>query len=194
MGADGRSSNVSKYLTNYLQSMYVGNRVSDKLEPIHHRIYCQRSGTSSHTSTIAKYVRYYIDTQATELGDFPPVESAAAIMREIIYSNAGSLSASMICSGWDPYKGYQIYSVNQTGFHSEGDWAMSGSGSTFIYGYFDANFRKDMTLPEAIEFLKSAIALACYRDGSSGGIIRTVNITKDKVERTFTPYNDFKIK
>ena len=25
-------------------------------------------------------------------------------------------SASMICSGWDPYKGYQIYSVNQTGY------------------------------------------------------------------------------
>ena len=96
--------------------MFVGNRVSDKLEPIHHRIYCQRSGTSAHTSTIAKYVRYYIDIQANELGNFPPVESAAAVMREIIYNNAGRLSASMICSGWDPYKGYQIYSVNQTGF------------------------------------------------------------------------------
>ena len=92
--------------------MYVGNRVSDKLEPIHNRIYCQRSGTSSHTSTIAKYVRYYVDIQAGQLGGAPPVESAAAVLREIIYNNAGSLSASMICSGWDPYKGYQIYSVN----------------------------------------------------------------------------------
>jgi 20S proteasome subunit beta 1 len=174
--------------------MYVGNRCSDKLEPIHHRIYCQRSGTSSHTSTIAKYVRYYVDNQANELGNLPPVESAAAVMREIIYNNAGSLSASMICSGWDPYKGYQIYSVNQTGFFCEGDWALSGSGSTFIMGYFDANFRKDMTLEEAKEFMKSAISLACYRDGSSGGIIRTVAITKDSVERTYTPYNDFKIK
>ncbi|SRR5450830_248301 len=129
--------------------MYVGNRCSDKLEPIHHRIYCQRSGTSSHTSRIAKDVRYYIDYQAQELGGLPPVESAAAIMREIIYNNAGALSASMICSGWDPYKGYQIYSVNQTGFWKEGDWALSGSGSTFIWGYFDANFRPDMTLLEA---------------------------------------------
>ena len=174
--------------------MFVGNRVSDKLEPIHHRIYCQRSGTSSHTSTIAKYVRHYIDVQAQELGALPPVESAAAVMREIIYNNAGSLSASMICSGWDPYKGFQIYSVNQTGFHREADWALSGSGSTFIYGYFDANFRVDMTLEEAMEFVKSAISLACFRDGSSGGIIRTVNITEDKVERSYTPYDEFKIK
>ena len=86
--------------------MFVANRVADKLEPIHHRIFCQRSGTTSHTSMIAKYVRYYIDNQATELGGFPPVESAASVMREIIYNNAGSLSASMICSGWDPYKGF----------------------------------------------------------------------------------------
>merc|ERR1719486_572634 len=98
---------------------------------------------------IARYVRYYIDNQAQELGNLPPVESAAAIMREIIYSNAGSLSASMICSGWDPYKGYQIYSVNQTGFEHEGDYAMSGSGSIFIKGYFDANWRPNMTLEEA---------------------------------------------
>merc|ERR1712127_330808 len=96
LAADGRSSN----------SMFVGNRVSDKLEPIANRIYCQRSGTSSHTSTIAKYVRYYIDNMSHELGSYPPVEAAASIMREIIYSNAGQLSASMICSGWDPYKGY----------------------------------------------------------------------------------------
>ena len=67
-------------------------------------------------------------------------------MREIIYNNAGALSASMICSGWHPYKGYQIYSGIQTGFFREADWAMSGSGSTLILGYFDANYRKDMTL------------------------------------------------
>ena len=81
---------------------------------------------------------------AQELGDLPPVEAAASVMREIIYSNAGSLSASMICSGWDPYKGYQIYSVNQTGFFNEEDYALSGSGSTFIWGYFDANYKPDM--------------------------------------------------
>ena len=90
-------------------------------------------------------VRYYVDVQANELGSYPPVESAANIMRSIIYSNAGQLSASMICSGWDPYKGYQIYSVNQTGFEQEGDWALSGSGSTFLWGYFDANYRNDFT-------------------------------------------------
>ena len=115
-------------------------------------------------------------------------------MREIIYSNAGRLSASMICSGWDPYKGYQIYSVNQTGFKREEEIALSGSGSTFIWGYKDANWQPNMTLDEAKGFIKSAISLACFRDGSSGGIIRMISITEAKVERFLIPYNDFAIK
>ena len=35
-----------------------------------------------------------------------------------------------------------------------------------------------------------AISLAMARDGSSGGVVRFVNITKDKEEREFVDYND----
>lgn len=174
--------------------MYVGNPCSDKLEPIHERIYAQRSGTSSHTRMIAQMVRYYIDAQSNEMGGLPPVKSAANIMKEIIYSNRNYLSASMICSGWDPYEGYQIYKVNQTGFKLEGDYACSGSGSVFIQGFMDANFKNNMSKAEIKEFLKSAISLACYRDGSSGGCIRLLDITEEKVEREFHPYSSFLIK
>lgn len=108
--------------------MYVGNKVSDKLEPIHQRIYCQRYSSITHSSLPIDLEPHHtpaplLDTSDTtwkskrksewpdrlyrnELGNFPPVESAANVMREIIYSNKESLSASMICSGWDPYKGY----------------------------------------------------------------------------------------
>ena len=134
LAADGRSA-----------SFYVGNMCSDKLEPMHQRIYCQRSGTSSHTSYIARIVRYYLDVQAQELGGLPPVKSAAGIMREIIFANRQHLSASMICSGWDPYEGFQIYKVNQTGFKSEGNFAVSGSGSGYIMGFIDANYKPDMS-------------------------------------------------
>ena len=61
-------------------------------------------------------------------------------------------------------------------------------------GYIDANFKPNMPRDRVIEFLKSAISLACYRDSSSGGICRLLDITKDKVERGYVPYNDFQIK
>ena len=139
-------------------------------------------------------MRYYVDVQANQLGGLPAVESAAHIMKNIIYNNQGRLSASMICSGWDPYKGFQIYSVNQTGFWQDQDWALSGSGSTFIWGLFDKNYRPDMTLEEAREFIMQCISHACYRDGSSGGVIRMVSIEKDGTQRFYHPYQDFRIK
>ena len=128
------------------------------------------------------------------MGNFPPVKSAANIMREIIFGNRNQLSASMICSGWDPYYGYQIYSVNQTGFKNEGDYAVSGSGSVFITSFMDANFKNSMSHAEVKEFLKSCISLACFRDGSSGGCIRLLDITEEKVTREFFPYSSFLIK
>jgi 20S proteasome subunit beta 1 len=41
--------------------VYIPSRVTDKLDPIHHRIFCLRAGRSAHTQNIAKYVRYYLD-------------------------------------------------------------------------------------------------------------------------------------
>ena len=54
---------------------------------------------------------------------------------------------------------------------------MGGSGSGFIYGYCDANYKANMTLEEAKKFCVTAVSLAMRRDGSSGGAIRLTNIT-----------------
>ena len=50
-----------------------------------------------------------------------------------------------------------------------------------------------MSLAEAKEFVKSCIALACFRDSSSGGIIRLLDLTEKGVTRDYVPYNEFKI-
>ena len=92
--------------------MYINNNHSDKLEPIHDRMYAQRSGTSGDTQTICKYVRHYVDIQANEMQCLPPVKSAANVMKQIVFSNRNHFSAALILSGWDPYEGYQIYQVN----------------------------------------------------------------------------------
>ena len=183
LAADGRSA-----------SFYVGNHCSDKLEPIHQRMYVQRSGTSSHTSYISRVLRYYVDVQAQEIGGLPPLKSAAGILKEIIYSNRGYLSASMILSGWDPYEGYQIYKVNQTGFKTSNDYVISGSGAGYIQGFFDANYKPNMSKQAIKDFLKSAISLSCFRDSSCGGCIRLMDITQEKCTREFFPYSDFIIK
>jgi 20S proteasome subunit beta 1 len=60
-----------------------------------------------------------------------------------------------------------------------------GSGGSYIYGFCDKNWRAGMTQEECLRFVRQAISLAIARDGSSGGVIRTVTITKDGVKRDF---------
>ena len=44
-----------------------------------------------------------------------------------------------------------------------------------------------MTKEECVEFVQKSLAHAMARDGSSGGVIRTVSIDKNGVTRDFIP-------
>lgn len=159
LAADTRSSSGT----------FVGNKVSDKLEPLHQRIYCQRTGTSAHTQYVAHLTRYYLDAHASELGELPLVHTAAKIIQSIFYNNQW-MNGALIVSGWDNVKGYQIYEVTH-GNCFDKKMASMGSGSYFLKSYIDKNYREGMSKREAYEFAKEAISLACFRDGSSGGCI-----------------------
>lgn len=68
--------------------------------------------------------------------------------------------------------------------------ASMGSGSYFLKSYIDKTYREGMSKREAIEFAKEAVSLACFRDGSSGGCIRLLDITEDKLERHFITHTE----
>eukprot|EP00744_Colponema_vietnamica_P000658 GILI01001157.1.p1 GENE.GILI01001157.1~~GILI01001157.1.p1 ORF type:complete len:243 (+),score=82.87 GILI01001157.1:74-730(+) len=177
MGADSRTST----------GQYVANRASDKITPIHDSIYCCRSGSAADTQAISDYVRHYLSMHAVELGTTPQVSTAANLFKLLVYGNKDNLLAGIICAGWDPRDGGSVYSINLGGSMVKQPYAISGSGSTFLYGYCDAQYKEGMTEEECKEFVKNCVALAQARDGSSGGVIRVVTITKDGVNREFVP-------
>ncbi|OWZ11183.1 Proteasome subunit beta type-6 [Phytophthora megakarya] len=180
LGADSRTSTGT----------YVANRVSDKLTPLHDRLYCCRSGSAADTQALSDYVRYYLSSHSVELGRLPKVDTAANLFRSLCYHNKDRLLAGIIVAGWDPVKGGQVFSIPIGGAMVEQDFAIGGSGSTYIYGLVDAEYRPDMTKDECQQFVKKALAHAMARDGSSGGVIRTVTITENEVVRDFTSGDD----
>ncbi|OQS02285.1 eukaryotic initiation factor 4E [Thraustotheca clavata] len=177
LGADSRTSTGT----------YVANRVSDKLTAIHDRIYCCRSGSAADTQALSDYVRYFVASHADELeGDaLPKVHTAATLFRKMCYENKDRLMAGIIVAGYDNVKGGQVYSIPLGGALVEQDVAIGGSGSTYIYGFIDAHWRPNMTKEECLEFVQKALSHAMARDGSSGGVIRTVTIDANGCERGF---------
>ena len=64
-------------------------------------------------------------------------------------------------------------------------FAIGGSGSTYIYGLVDSEYKTGMSKEEASTLVKKAISHAMARDGSSGGIIRTVVVEEGRNERSY---------
>ena len=117
----------------------------------------------------------------------PPIHVAASLFQRICYEYKDQLLAGIICAGWDEEKGGQVYALTLGGTTVRQKYTIGGSGSTYIYGFCDKNYKPNMTKEECVKFVRLALAHAMARDGSSGGVIRTVTITKDGVDRTFTP-------
>ncbi|KAI9034450.1 proteasome subunit beta type-6 [Hyaloraphidium curvatum] len=180
VGADSRTTTGS----------YIANRVTDKLTPVHDRIFVCRSGSAADTQAISDIVHYYLQMYTVEHGEPPRVEIAANMFRQLIYTNKDALSAGIIVGGWDKYDGGSVWTVPLGGSLHKQPYSIGGSGSTYIYGFCDSQYKENMTRDECIEFTKKAIALAIHRDGSSGGCIRLAVIDKDGVERIFIPGNE----
>lgn len=86
-----------------------------------------------------------------------------------------------------------MYSIPLGGSLHKQKYAIGGSGSTYIYGYCDANWKDDMTEEEALNFVKGALSEAIKWDGSSGGVIRMVVMSEKGAERKiFFPDEDYK--
>ena len=63
----------------------------------------------------------------------------------------------MIIGGYDPLNGPKLYSLPSGGSVVETSYSLGGSGSGYIYGFVDANYRKNFSLEEAKKFLITGI-------------------------------------
>merc|ERR1719343_1344428 len=161
---------------------YVANRASRKISKVHDKIFVCRCGSAADTQALTGFVINYLNQHAIELGKLPTVNTAANLFKLIANNNKDNLMAGLIVAGYDEKKGGQVYSIPLGGSMHSVPVACDGSGSGFIGGFIDANYRKGMTKAECLQFVRQAVAHAMARDGSSGGMIRTLVISKDGVE------------
>ncbi|TWW63215.1 proteasome subunit beta type-6 [Takifugu flavidus] len=173
IGADSRTTTGA----------YIANRVTDKLTQIHDRIFCCRSGSAADTQAIADVVTYQLGFHSIELDEPPLVETAANLFKASCYRYREELTAGILVAGWDRRKGGQVYSVPIGGMLVRQPVSVGGSGSSYIYGFMDSNYKPGLSKEQCLELAAAALSLAMERDGSSGGVIRLASISEDGVER-----------
>uniref|UniRef100_A0A0G4I2U8 Proteasome subunit beta n=1 Tax=Chromera velia CCMP2878 TaxID=1169474 RepID=A0A0G4I2U8_9ALVE len=171
MGADTRTS----------AGAFIVNRASRKISRVHDRIFVCRSGSAADTQALTNYVRHFTTQHAMELGEAPRVATVANLYKLLCYNNKNNLMAGLIVAGWDAVKGGQVYQIPLGGTLLPGKYAAGGSGSTYIWGLLDSDFREGMSKDECKAFVTKMVSHALTRDGSSGGMVRLITISEDDV-------------
>lgn len=169
IGADSRTTMGS----------YISNAVCNKLGKITENVYVCRSGSAADTQAISDAVSYRLNMLSMEIGEPVSVKTAANDFRQICYSYRDSLMVGIIIAGWDRKNGGQVYSVPLGGMLTREKCCIGGSGSAYIYGFIDENFKRNMTQEECVNFVAKGLGHAMWRDGSSGGVIR-INVINEK--------------
>lgn len=178
MAADSRTS----------MGDYVANRVSRKITPLHDRICVCRSGSAADTQALTGIVQHMLKLHSMDLKDpaFPKVNTAAHLFQRYCYEYKDQLMAGLIVAGWDKEKGGQVYVIPLGGSKFRRGYAIGGSGSGYITGLVDADYKEGMTEHEARAMCKKWVSHAMARDGSSGGTIRTMVIKESGCHEDYT--------
>ncbi len=61
---------------------------------------------------------------------------------QINYANKAMLVGALIVAGWDAARGGQVYGVPIGGTLVRQRWTTDGSGSTYLWGYLDAEYKR----------------------------------------------------
>jgi 20S proteasome subunit beta 1 len=172
LGADTRTSTGD----------YVANRASRKISKVQDKIFVCRCGSAADTQALTGFVINYLTQHTTELGQQPTVNTAANLFRLIAYNNKDNLMAGLLVAGWDEKRGGQVYSIPLGGTLHRVPFAIDGSGSGYISALVDSTYRPNMTKDEALAMVQKCVAHAMSRDGSSGGMVRTLVVSADGLE------------
>jgi 20S proteasome subunit beta 1 len=129
-----------------------------------------RSGSAADTQHLVEHLSLELFEMSGNGEKLDCIKTAAHILSSICFENKGDMSTSLLVAGWDDVRGLQLYTISQGGsLIPSKSYALSGSGSSYVYGWCDSAYRSNFNRDECVSFVTEAIELAMQRDGSSGG-------------------------
>ncbi|MGQ4833033.1 MAG: archaeal proteasome endopeptidase complex subunit beta [Candidatus Asgardarchaeia archaeon] len=161
----------------------VATTKAPKIYEITPRIAMTISGSVADCQQIVRVVRANTRLHELESGMPISVKAVARLTANILFQNRLYPYISQLLIGGLDEGGPHLFSLDPLGsLLEEPEFASTGSGSVIAYGVLESEYKKDMTIKDAVTLAKTAIIAAKKRDTASGGEIQIVTITKDGLE------------
>lgn len=169
-----------------------GNLIIDKkalkVRYITDKIALTMAGTVSDVLLMIKLLKAELKLKTIRTNREANVKETANLLSNMVYNNIRKFStipgvSHFIVGGVDA-TGFHLYDLFPDGSLTEIDeYISSGSGSVFVYGVMESQFKKNMSTDEGIKLAVKAINSSIQRDNASGNGIDVTVINKEGCKR-----------
>jgi proteasome beta subunit len=157
----------------------IAHKATQKLYKIDEHLALATAGLVGDLQVLARYLNAEANLYRLKRDVRMPVKSAATLMSNILNQRKFyPYYVQLILGGYDDTGGY-VYSLDAAGGAIPDKYTSAGSGSPFVFGVLEDNYKDNMTIEEGIDIAVRAITAAKNRDSASGGMIDVAVITKD---------------
>jgi proteasome beta subunit len=157
----------------------IAHKNTQKLYKIDEHLALATAGLVGDLQVLARYLNAEANLYRLKREARMPVKSAATLMSNILNQRKFyPYYVQLILGGYDNTGGH-VYSLDAAGGAIPDKYTSAGSGSPYVFGVLEDNYRDDMTASEGIDLAVRAITAAMNRDSASGGMINVAVINED---------------
>lgn len=178
---------------------FIAGKKVDKVLQVAKKMALTTAGSVSDIQLLVKLIKAELQLRKLRNGRENKVKESANLLSGMVYGNIRRFTVipgivHFLFAGHDDTTGTSLYDIYPDGSIQEiDDFVASGSGSTFAFGVFDAQYEKDMTQEEAVQLAIKAVNSALQRDSASGDGVDIVAVNKKGVEKVFHKELNIKI-
>ncbi|HLD05266.1 MAG TPA: proteasome subunit beta [Candidatus Nanoarchaeia archaeon] len=159
---------------------------AQKLHKLAANIAVTIAGSVSDVQVLIKMIRAELKLKEVRISRRATVKEAANLLSNYVYSNIRSFSVipgvtHFLLAGFDE-SGLHMYDIFPDGSVTEiDDYVSSGSGSVFVYGVLESNYKKGMDEKEAIDLATRSVNASLQRDTGSGNGLEIWAVDKNGI-------------
>jgi proteasome beta subunit len=146
----------------------IAHKNTQKLFKIDDNLGLTVAGLVGDAQTLARYITAEAELYRLKRNQPMSVKAASTMMANILSGRAYfPYWVQLIIGGVDDSGGH-VYSLDAAGGSIEDEYVSTGSGSPFVYGVLEDNFKSGLTTSQASDLVIRAITAAMARDSASG--------------------------
>lgn len=146
----------------------IAHKATKKLYKIDVHLALATAGLVGDLQVLSRYLSAETNLYRLKRDRKIPVKSAATLMSNILNQRKfAPYYVQLILGGWDSEGGH-VYSLDAAGGAIPDKYTAGGSGSPYVFGVLEDQYKDDMTVDEGIDIATRAMSAAMGRDSASG--------------------------